>query len=72
MITDLTMPNMAGDELARQIKAVRLDIPIIMCTGFSERFGAKDTEELGIAAFIMKPSIRTGLARAIRNVLDHE
>jgi PAS domain S-box-containing protein len=71
VITDLTMPNMAGDELARQIKTVRSDIPIIMCTGFSERFGAEDAEKLGIAAFIMKPIIKTDLARAIRNVLDH-
>jgi FixJ family two-component response regulator len=65
------MPNMAGDELARQIKTVRSDIPIIMCTGFSERFGAEDAEKLGIAAFIMEPIIKTDLARAIRNVLDH-
>ncbi|MBS3809236.1 MAG: response regulator [Desulfobacterales bacterium] len=72
VITDLTMPNMTGDELAGHIKETRPDMPIILCTGFSERFSEEDARKLGISAFIMKPIVRTDLARAIRNVLDRK
>lgn len=72
VITDLTMPNMTGDKLAAHIKKIRPDMPIIICTGFSERFNEEDARQLGISAFIMKPIVRTDMARAIRNVLDRK
>lgn len=70
VISDLTMPLMTGVELTKQIMAIRPDIPIIICTGFSEQLNAEQAEEMGIHAFIMKPIIMRKLTRTIRKVLD--
>jgi PAS domain S-box-containing protein len=71
VITDLTMPNMTGDELAIKLMAIRLDIPVILCTGFSTRITEEKAKSMGIRAFIMKPLIRKDIAETIRKVLDH-
>jgi PAS domain S-box-containing protein len=72
VITDLTMPNMTGDELAKKLMAIRPDIPVILCTGFSTRITEENAKNMGIRAFIMKPLIRKDIAETIRKVLDHE
>ncbi|MBI5556529.1 MAG: transporter substrate-binding domain-containing protein [Deltaproteobacteria bacterium] len=72
LITDMTMPKMTGDELAGRILALRPDMPIILCTGFSERIDEKKAKLLGISEFIMKPIARTTLAVVIRKVLDEK
>ena len=70
VISDMTMPKMTGDEMARQIKAVRSDIPIILCSGFSDRIRAQAMEAIGINAVLMKPVIYADLAHTIRQVLE--
>jgi two-component system cell cycle sensor histidine kinase/response regulator CckA len=70
IITDLTMPKMTGDELARKIKAIRSDIPIILCSGFSDRLHTQAIKNIGISAVLMKPVIYADLARTVRQVLD--
>jgi YesN/AraC family two-component response regulator len=70
VITDMTMPNLTGAELARQILTIQPDMPIILCTGFSEMINEEKAKSLGIRAFIMKPVIRTDLAQSVRKVLD--
>ena len=70
VITDMTMPNMTGKDLVYELKISRPDIPIILCTGFSDQISGKNTKELGINAFIMKPIIRNEIAKTIRDVLD--
>jgi CheY-like chemotaxis protein len=70
VITDLTMPNMTGDKLAGELMNIRPDIPIIICTGFSERMTKKRAEALGIKGFIMKPLVTSDLAKLIREVID--
>ena len=70
VISDMTMPNMTGDKLAREILKMRPDMPIILCTGYSERFTESQARDLGIKAFIMKPLVIGDLAATIRNVLD--
>jgi PAS domain S-box-containing protein len=72
VITDLTMPNMTGDELAKQLMAIRSDIPVILCTGFSTRITEEKAKSMGIRAFILKPLIRKDIAQTIRKILDHE
>ncbi|MBW2603039.1 MAG: DUF3365 domain-containing protein [Deltaproteobacteria bacterium] len=72
VITDLTMPNMIGDKLAEKIMTIRPDIPVILCTGFSDRITEEKAKGMGIKAFIMKPLIRKDLAETIRKVLDHQ
>jgi PAS domain S-box-containing protein len=72
VITDLTMPNMAGDELASKIMAIRPDIPVILCTGFSTRITEEKAKNMGIKAFIMKPLIKKDIAETLRQVLDQK
>jgi PAS domain S-box-containing protein len=70
IITDQTMPEMTGVELAKEILALRPDMPIIMCTGFSYAVDANKAEAAGIKAFAMKPLTKREIARTIRKVLD--
>jgi len=70
VITDLTMPNMTGAELAKELMQIRPDIPIILCTGFSARMDEKKAMAMGIRAFVSKPILKREIAEAIRAVLD--
>jgi len=72
VITDLTMPNLTGDELAKQLIAIRPDIPIILCTGFSTRITENSAKEIGIRALVMKPILMHQIAETIRQVLDEK
>lgn len=72
VITDMAMPNMTGDELAKELIRIRPDIPIIMCTGFSEKATEERTKDMGIRAVIMKPLVMRELAETIRRVLEKE
>ncbi len=70
VITDMTMPKVTGLSLARQLLAMRADIPIILCTGFSETVNEQSAKAIGIRKFIMKHIDRTGLATVTRKTLD--
>ena len=70
VISDVTMPNMTGDQLARELISIRNDIPIILCTGFSERIDKEKAALIGVKGYLMKPIIGTELAKKVRKVLD--
>ena len=70
VITDMVMPEMTGDELSRQLLQIRPDLPIILCTGYSENISESQAKELGIRAFALKPLSMEALSRLIRKVLD--
>jgi len=70
IITDQTMPSMTGDVLVKKCLEIRPDIPIILCTGFSEKLSEEKTKELGVRALVMKPVTRAELATIVRKVLD--
>ena len=70
VITDVTMPEITGVDLARQALAIRPDLPIIMCTGFSHLVNAETARAAGIRAFAMKPLTKKEIAGIIRKVLD--
>jgi len=72
VITDMSMPHMTGDRLAKELKAIRPDIPIIICTGFSERINQKKAEAFGISGFLMKPIVKDELLEMIGALLDAE
>ncbi|MGZ3598016.1 MAG: hybrid sensor histidine kinase/response regulator [Syntrophales bacterium] len=72
IITDVTMPGMTGIELAKELMAIRSDIPIILCTGFSELIDEKHAKEMGIREFVMKPFVIGKHAKAIRRVLEEK
>jgi CheY-like chemotaxis protein/anti-sigma regulatory factor (Ser/Thr protein kinase) len=70
IITDQTMPHITGKDLALKLMAIRPDIPIILCTGFSEQIDEDGAKEIGIRAFVPKPIVIRQLAHAIREVLE--
>jgi PAS domain S-box-containing protein len=70
VITDQTMPEMTGIDLAGEILALRADMPIIMCTGFSYVVDADKARTAGIKAFAMKPLTKREIAKTIRKVID--
>ena len=69
VITDHTMPNMTGEQLARELRRIRPDIPIILCTGFSHTMNSDRAQAVGIDAFCMKPVVARDLAVTIQQVL---
>jgi len=72
VITDIGMPLMAGDRLAQELIKIRPDVPVIICTGYSECFSEEKAKEMGIKAFIMKPLGMRDLANTVRKVLDEK
>ncbi|HIJ91038.1 MAG: PAS domain S-box protein [Desulfobulbaceae bacterium] len=70
VVTDMNMPQMSGDVLAERIKAVRPSLPILLCTGYSDKNTAGLIDAGIIEEVAMKPIVGTQLARAIRRVLD--
>ena len=70
VITDMTMPKMTGDDLAREILKIRKNIPIILCTGYSKKISEGKAEALGVRALVMKPIVAEQLATIVRRVLD--
>ena len=69
LITDMTMPGMTGDKLAAAVKAIRPELPVILCTGFSERVNGQ-SENGDIDGFLMKPTDSFEMAATIRKVLE--
>ncbi|MFZ5758261.1 MAG: PAS domain S-box protein [Thermodesulfobacteriota bacterium] len=70
VITDMTMPNLTGVQLCREMKAIRPDIPVVLCTGYSELIDREKALALGISEYIMKPVLQRELARIVRHLLD--
>ena len=72
VITDMTMPGLRGEELARQIIALRPGMPIILCTGYSDLIDEKQAREIGIREFVMKPYEVANFVQTIRKALKTE
>ncbi|RJR48834.1 MAG: CHASE2 domain-containing protein [Desulfobacteraceae bacterium] len=70
IITDLTMPGMTGEKLAAEMMRIREDIPVILCSGYSERMSAKKAVAMGVRAYLLKPLNVRDLSNTIRVVLD--
>lgn len=70
VITDQTMPGLTGSELALKILQLRPDIPIILCTGYSNLISEDKAELLGIKGFAMKPLAKKEIGSLLRKLLD--
>jgi signal transduction histidine kinase/DNA-binding response OmpR family regulator len=71
VVTDMTMPAMTGDKLAMELMRIRADIPVILCTGYSDKIMEEKAKAMGIKAFVMKPVLIAQMARAVRDALDN-
>ncbi len=70
VVSDMTMPDMAGDKLASEMIRVRSDIPIIICSGYSKKLTEENIARMKVRAVIMKPLTFEDLAQTVRKVLD--
>jgi len=70
VITDLTMPQMTGIELARKINALDSSVPIILCTGYNDFIDQETISHYGINEILLKPVSMYDFAKTIRQVLD--
>ena len=70
VITDMTMPEMSGDQLSAELLKIRPDIPIILCTGYNQHISERRAKKIGVQAFMKKPFQIKELAQVIRDVLD--
>jgi CheY-like chemotaxis protein len=70
VIADHTMPHLTGLRLAEELRSVRRDIPIVLCTGLKDHSLEEEAQRLGVSKLLSKPISRDRLARVIREVLD--
>jgi DNA-binding NtrC family response regulator len=70
VITDYAMPGMDGEELIKEIRKIRHNIPVILCTGFSTSILSNKLSVPGIDCMLMKPITASELAIAVRRALD--
>ncbi len=71
VITDLTMPNLTGDQLAEKITEIRPGMPIILCTGYGEQSNKEKYKLKGIKGFLHKPVAIKDASHMIRDILDN-
>ena len=69
VITDMTMPNMTGAGLARELLKIRPDLPIILTTGYSDRIDEEQAKKIGFREFLMKPVSLIELSRVVKEQL---
>jgi CheY-like chemotaxis protein len=72
VITDMSMPHVTGEELSKSLLEIRPDIPILMCTGYSDKVDAANPQAIGIKKVLIKPLEMSKLANIIRQVLDED
>ncbi len=72
VISDMSMPYMTGLQLSQKIKEMRPDLPIILCSGYSEKLYKEKALAMGISRYIQKPLDMDNLARVIRQLLDRD
>lgn len=72
VISDQTMPNLTGLQLAGLLKQIRPNLPVILCTGFSESIDEMNFKSQGVSGLLMKPIGRKEIARVVRKVLDRK
>jgi len=69
VVTDQTMPGKTGIELAKDMVAIKKDIPVILCSGYAGAVNKIKIEEAGIKSFVMKPVTVEGLSKQIQQLL---
>ena len=71
-VIDLAMPDLSGERVAAEIRALRPDLPLVLASGFSAELAAARCLELGAARFLHKPYAPDDLVRAVRGVLGDD
>ncbi|MCK6550048.1 response regulator [Myxococcota bacterium] len=70
VVTDMTMPGMTGDLLAKNVRQIRPDLPVVLCTGYLDGVGSDRMAAGGIGAVVLKPANVAEISAALRKLLD--
>ncbi len=70
VLLDLTMPDMTGEETFRELRRLRLDLPIVLCSGYNETEATHAFAGRGLAGFLQKPFDSASLLNTLADVLD--
>lgn len=70
LISDLTMPGLTGDQLAEKILATAPDLPVLICSGYSDALSESQIKKIGIKSLVMKPVVFPELSQTIREIFD--
>ncbi|MGE4292472.1 MAG: response regulator [Desulfovibrio sp.] len=70
VVTDYAMPNLTGVELSQELLKIRPDLPVILCTGFSDTNTVERARSLGICDVIMKPILKSKLVQSVSGLLE--
>jgi DNA-binding response OmpR family regulator len=65
VLTDRSMPDMGGDELAREVKKRKPGVPVILLTGFGDIMAAAGEKPEGVDIVMNKPFTMAGLQNAL-------
>jgi len=71
LLTDMTMPKLTGVDLCNRMRALRPDLPVVLCTGYSDAIDEDSARKIGITSFLVKPVMRTELLLTIKKELNH-
>jgi DNA-binding NtrC family response regulator len=72
VITDYMMPHLTGVDIAQKMIGIRSDIPIILCTGYSDLISSEKAIAIGFRELILKPFNHQDFAELVRRVLDQK
>lgn len=72
LLTDVMMPGMGGPELARRLRALRPDLPIVYVSGYLGEFEGSKALLLERSTFVPKPYTAEALLRTVRGLLDSD
>ncbi len=70
VVTDQTMPGLTGMDLATEVRKIRGDMPVVLCSGYSPDMTMRKMRQVGISEYVMKPIDRAILAQAVRRAMD--
>ncbi len=72
VVTDMTMPDMTGIDLVKYIRAIQPEIPVILCSGFSELINEETAEYIDNLKYLKKPVLKNDFALNVRKLLDND
>jgi signal transduction histidine kinase/ActR/RegA family two-component response regulator len=72
MVSDLSMPEMTGADLAVEVRRLRPDLPIILLSGYVDNLSAAALRKAGVGLVLQKPTVQADLALACRHALGDD
>ena len=72
VLMDISMPEMNGEALAKEILKLSPNMPIILCSGYNSKVDEKSVVTIGIQSYLQKPYNMKSLADAVRQALTEK